>query len=153
VTLLPLYLLAAHLVGDFVLQTRWQSASKLTDRGARMRHVTVYTAAFIPVVAAVGPGRANGYAFLSLLWLSHFLTDSRRFKSTLGDVIAWRRVPSRRTEWQEHMRTGSPYIDSQPVPEEWLAWPPPNPWQQLPIVLDQTLHVVQLAVLAGVFLA
>ena len=48
--MLPLYLIAAHLVGDFVFQTRWQAAAKLTDRYARAAHVSTYLLAFVPVV-------------------------------------------------------------------------------------------------------
>lgn len=71
-----------------------------------------------------------------LLFALHLFTDSRRFRSTLGDVIAWRYGPGR------HERSD---------PEGFADWKlrplGPNPWEPLPILIDQTLHVVQLAAL------
>jgi hypothetical protein len=123
---LALALLASHLVGDFVLQTRWQAAGKLDDRRLRLRHVLAYGAPFYVWVpfSDVAPWRV--WAFLGLLGALHFLTDSRRFRSTVGDWIAWRL--------------------SEPADER-PTGPPPNPWAPIPIMLDQSLHVVQLAAL------
>lgn len=44
-----LFLLAAHWIADFVLQTHWQASNKSKNNEALTRHVTTYTA----VLAAV----------------------------------------------------------------------------------------------------
>lgn len=147
--MIALYLLAAHLVGDYALQTRWQAAGKFgwTRRAIalRSRHVLAYTACFVPLTYDVLWWRA--YAFLAGVAALHWLTDSRRFTSTLGDALAWRWCMSwldRRREWLargEHSRSVLEYNAL-----------PPSPWTPLPILLDQTLHAVQLAVLGGLLL-
>lgn len=132
--MIALYLIAAHLVGDFVFQTRWQSERKFDQPIYRVRHVTTYTLAFVPVVALCWQGPFSPM-FLPALWTLHFLTDSRRFTSTLGDWIAWR-------WWIPDVRK---YHVEKLLPE--------NPWPPIALAIDQTLHVVQIAVLAGLFLS
>jgi len=70
-----LRLLAAHATGDFPLQTDWMAENKFDSPFARATHVTTYTAAFLPV-------RRNPL-FLGLLWVSHFVIDSRRWNDTV----------------------------------------------------------------------
>lgn len=136
--MISLWLLAAHLIGDYVLQTRWQANGKFgwTSAAVRLRstHVLTYMLPFAIVAAAYGDydGPRDVFswrvtAFMALLMIAHWLTDSRRFTSTLGDVLAWR-------------------SSSKAVKLE------PNPWPTIPLALDQTLHVVQIAVLAEAFL-
>lgn len=184
--MIALYLLAAHLTGDFVLQTRWQAARKLHDPGVRLGHVVTYTLPFIPiaVVYAKWP-TLNGLhweaagTFLGWVILLHYLTDSYRFTSTLGDTVGWwvmrRHDPERTTrDWVDYLygdrelivmpMIGGPKPKVDPHLLAWrnrqadrlargrLPWPPPNPWTTLPILLDQTLHIVQLAALAAIFL-
>lgn len=148
--MIALWLLAAHLVGDFILQTRWQAVGKFgstRDASAlRAKHVLAYCLPFVPIAFAYagGPGRALG--FLLLLAVFHYATDARRFTSTLGDTIAW------------HFGSAGPPVEKRGVHAAMgadlgqfikLA---PNPWSPLPTLIDQTLHVVQIAVLAGVLL-
>lgn len=139
--MLGLYLIAAHMLGDFVFQTRWQAVGKfgfdLHSRALRTRHVATYTAMFIPVALATASSREHAVVFLGALYLLHWLTDSRRFRSTLGDVLSWGMTPQTR-----------------PVEIVRQPWPtlPPNPWQPAAILIDQALHVFQLAVLGGIFL-
>lgn len=146
----------AHLAGDYVFQTRWQSALKFgwTPAAAflRGRHCLTYTLAFAPVAFAYGTWDGAG-AFLVWLFFLHFLTDAQRFPSTLGDVIAWRlrstarrRVSRLKEERDEH---GHRLPRSVNVT---LALPPPNPWQPIGLMLDQTLHLFQIAVLASILL-
>lgn len=143
--MLPLYLLAAHLVGDFVLQTRWQAVGKFTDSSLRMRHVWTYSIPFWPIAVAYDEGtRWHGLAFIVGLVLLHFLTDSRRFASTLGDVVAWRMMSGNNVAGT----LKKPGEAEQPI----YMRLPPNPWTPIPILIDQSLHVVQLAVLGGLFL-
>lgn len=148
--MLPIYLLASHLVGDFVFQTRWQAAGKFTDRDLRARHVAVYCAAFVPVTLAYAHfhhvGRAEpAIAFLLWLGILHYATDSRRFTSTVGDWVAWRlkygRGPVAGTLKNPGESERPIYVRLQP-----------NPWPPISLMIDQTLHVCQIALLAGLFL-
>lgn len=129
--MLGLTLLACHMVGDFVLQTRWQAARKLDDAGALMRHVLAYTVPFVPV-AFIAASWVHALQFLLALFWLHFLTDSRRFYSTLGEWIAHRVG----VWWLRRAGT---------VVEDYVL--PPNPWPPMPLLIDQSLHVVQIAAL------
>jgi hypothetical protein len=167
---IALYLIAAHLVGDFVLQTRWQAAGKFTDRRLRLRHVTAYCVPFVAVLLVIpaldgtwldehrgifypaNPGRVpQKLAFLALLFVLHYATDSRRFRSTLGDVVAW--------VWMTPSGTDPATVDAlalQPMAvyrTEVPNSPPPNPWPPVPILIDQTLHICQIAILGALFLS
>lgn len=176
--MIALYLIAAHFVGDFVLQTRWQSAGKagwtIDAVGLRFTHVVTYTLPFIPIAVFFGHGYyADPYhthsffyrftdapTFIGALAVLHFLTDSRRFERTLGEVIAWPFL-SAATRAQTHARVIAikPTIPPKPIyskPDddyERKLRLPPNPWTPLPLLLDQTLHLAQLAVLGVIFLS
>lgn len=76
---LYLAMLAAHAVGDFLLQTQYMVEHKLEDPGVRARHVTVYTAAFVPVAFLFRANTRRAALFLALVWTTHFVTDSRRW--------------------------------------------------------------------------
>lgn len=158
--MIVLYLLAAHLTGDFLFQTRWQAVMKLTDAYVRLWHAITYTLAFVPVAVLCADDhvwlRAGG--FLAWLLLFHYLTDSHRFRSTLGDVVQWRLDLRRdpltcKREWLDHTleHVGSS-VQAIDVDDKAVRWPPPNPWPLTPLAVDQTLHVIQLAVLGGIFL-
>lgn len=149
---LALALLASHLVGDFVFQTRWQAVGKFgwtADALAlRTAHVFFYGVAFLPVVLwrTLEPhGPATFWrppAFFAALLVLHWLTDSRRFTSTLGDVAGWwfRTPEERHAEWDGQPGYGKVGTTSDTRP--------PNPWPPIGLAIDQTLHVVQLAALA-----
>lgn len=150
--MIGLYLLA-HMVGDFVLQTRWQAAGKIDDRPTRLRHVLGYCVPFVPIAAIYGqwwgPGNWTGPEFMLLLGTLHFATDSRRFHSTLGDVIAWWLPPwfvISDDLYVRRERDKKVFVRPRDVKLE------PNPWPPMPILVDQTLHVCQLALLGGLFL-
>jgi Protein of unknown function (DUF3307) len=164
---IALYLIAAHMVGDFLLQNRWQAAYKLGDRWYRLEHVIGYCLPFIPIVALYARGWWQAGAFMAALAVLHFLTDSRRYLSTLGDVAEWtierRRDPDGTTEvWVDYLY--GPDADTSAFTTEQrlekarnlnvrvLRLPPPNPWGSAPLMIDQTLHVCQLALLGGLFL-
>lgn len=170
--MLALYLLAAHCVGDYVLQTRWQAAAKLTDSSHRMRHVWAYAVPFVPLVvwrtwgAPAGSWHAQrGVVFVVLLVVLHFWTDSRRFRSTVGDWLVWRGVPpERRAEELQDVRlrrlsageyhSADVLLLMRPTDEAAaVARLPANPWDALPMMIDQTLHLCQLAVLGGLLLS
>ncbi len=165
--MLVLWLIAAHLTGDFVLQTRWQAALKFSDWRERFVHCSTYMLCFVPVMVGYEQGNpAGGSAFLVALLILHFATDSHRFRSTLGDCVSWyldyRKAPealmverveelvereglaSPTVETVERLRMRPPRIDPR--------WPSPNPWQPTGLMIDQTLHVIQIAALATLFL-
>lgn len=151
--MIALYLIAAHLTGDFLLQTRWQAVGKFgwTAKACdlRTRHVLAYSLPFMPVAAAYAHGPAELAAFMLLLYALHWLTDSRRFTSTLGDVLAWHGVVGPGDE--ERMAVvRDPDTSDEDLRDVMRL--EPNPWAPLPILIDQSLHVVQVAVLAGLFL-
>lgn len=149
--MIVLWLLAAHLVGDFVLQTRWQAANKLDDSNFRNRHVLAYSLPFIPIAYVYGdygktwmPCPGPGFWFMFCLFVLHYATDSRRFHSTLGDWIAWH---FKRNAWHFSIEK----LDGT-VLDDVSSKLSPNPWTPIPIIIDQTLHVCQLALLATLFL-
>lgn len=144
--MLGLYLLAAHLVGDLLLQNRWMARKKLDSRRWRTYHVTWYCVPFLPVVAMYWPGWWSAVGFVAALFAAHWVTDSREFRSTFGDFVHWHlfvKPAQRRQEW---LRTAGPKartIDSLP----------PNAWPLVSSAVDQVLHVAELAVIAGLLLA
>lgn len=139
--MIGLYLLAAHLVGDYLVQTRWQATGKFGwDRvavGFRTRHVVAYAACFAPIAIVYAETWGAALAFLVALFVLHWLTDAQRFECTPGEVAAYRYGPAGRKIRRLYG----------PAPLE------PNPWPSIGLALDQTLHLVQIAVLAGIFLS
>lgn len=107
--MLGLDLLAAHMLGDFVLQTEHMAQHKLRNWRVRALHVTVYCVPFLLLVWLHGPGLASGATFVGLVWVTHFLLDSRR-------------------------------------------WGTGSTWQHKSMMVDQSLHVATLAVLARLLL-
>lgn len=72
-------LLAAHLVGDYILQSDHMAVNKLTDARVRAEHVTAYHVPFLVAGIATGVNTKRLAAFLALSWAAHFVTDSRRW--------------------------------------------------------------------------
>jgi Protein of unknown function (DUF3307) len=170
---LGFYLIAAHLVGDFLLQDRWTAAAKAASRTVRAVHVGVYLLPFAALAAYATAGwRIAG--FLVLLAGSHYLVDSRRFGSSLGDVAYWTFArladPAEAARaWVEHLYGGATTVplltpaelrkaiarrreQARGITGRTLLLPPPNPWPGTGFAVDQVLHVASLAVLAGIFL-
>jgi hypothetical protein len=149
--MLALYLLAAHMAGDFLFQNRWHSARKFTNKIERGWHVLWYSVAFIPVAAFYADRVWKGVAFVLLLAAAHFATDTRRYLSTIGDVLGWRMRHEFETEQQrarEWVRSTNGTLPAGTVYDK----TPPNPWPAMPLMIDQSWQIVQLAVLAGLFL-
>jgi hypothetical protein len=80
-------LLAAHAVGDFLLQTDWQAQNKrgglaqnATSRQALAGHVAVYTLACAPVLAGIARGRGGRLAALAAVGIAlpHAILDDGR---------------------------------------------------------------------------
>ncbi len=97
-------LLAAHMVGDYILQTNDEAVNKFYDVNKLMDHCFKYTMAFLPFVLVTDSSIERKVAFLMSVYVTHILTDSRRWASG----------------------------------EEW----PPKP-----ILVDQAIHAVTLALL------
>lgn len=68
VTSVPLALLTAHFVGDFLLQSDWMATNKSKRWDALALHVTAYTSAFFLW--------GLHWQFIALVWLTHFVTDA-----------------------------------------------------------------------------
>lgn len=143
------------MIGDFVFSTRWQAARKLDDARMRWRHVGSYCLAFLPV--AFWACWAHGWKaapFLPLLAVTHFVIDSHRFRSTLGDRIGWMFASDHERVEECKVIVGvEPMIPPKPIyrrvtleSAHKLALPP-NPWGPIPLLIDQSLHLVQLVVL------
>lgn len=106
--MLGFYLVAAHMAGDYLFQSYGMASRKLTDWRARLRHCAAYTACFAPI-AFTHASVTGAASFLVLLFVAHFLTDSKRWRTS-------------------------------------------NPWPAMPVLHDQALHAVQIAVIGAVFL-
>jgi hypothetical protein len=103
--MIALDLIAAHMVGDFLLQGSAMADEKLRDWRIRLLHVAIYSLPFVVVMIGEDVRPARAAIFLAANFALHFLIDSRRWASA-------------------------------------REWPPK------PILVDQTLHMVTLAVLA-----
>lgn len=107
--MIAMWLIAAHMAGDYLFQSAYMAANKLHDDVVRLAHVTVYTACFVPIAIHYADRPAMALFFLFFLFVTHFLTDSNRWRTS-------------------------------------------NPWPAMPILQDQSLHAVQIAILGGIFL-
>jgi Protein of unknown function (DUF3307) len=76
--LLPLGIIAAHMLGDFPLQTSWMAENKLKSWYARAVHVSVYSIPFV-VVAFVSLSIKQAVIFLPCNWIIHYVIDSKRW--------------------------------------------------------------------------
>lgn len=82
------WLVAAHVMGDWILQTEWQSANKAKGKflnAALMSHCLVYALCFVPVFLLLGISAW----WLTLIFWSHAVLDRRRF------VVWWLRKVKR----------------------------------------------------------
>lgn len=154
--MIALYLIAAHMVGDFVLQTRWQATGKFGFSSAvafdyRTKHVTTYSLPFFPIAIYYSHDWMHALAFMGLLWWLHFVTDTWRITSTLGDHIAWKLTDDAAKRELLSRFDPATRITFVPADNHPLRLPR-NTWPALPLAIDQTLHVCQLALLGGVFL-
>src|SRR5665213_101761 len=102
--MISLLLLAAHMLGDYITQNDWMAKYKLTNWRVRAVHVSVYCLGFVPVLFCTSLPHRQYLLFLAILWITHFIIDSRRWASGKG-------------------------------------WPPK------PILVDQTIHVITLAIM------
>jgi len=69
------------MVGEYVTQTDWMAAHKLTDWRPRLAHVATYTAGFAVVAAQAQMSLPRAAAFLLAIFVPHFVVDCRRWAS------------------------------------------------------------------------
>lgn len=96
--------LAAHMVGDYVLQTNEEAIRKTEELKPLLTHVAKYMAAFVPVVLSSNASWKRRTLFIVFTAYLHFATDRRR-------------------------------------------WASGKAWSPKPILVDQALHAIQLALL------
>jgi len=75
--MISLYLLTAHLIGDFPLQPDWMAAEKRNSRSVRARHVIRYSVPFLPLIVLTSP--VSGLTFAVSNAAVHYIVDSRRW--------------------------------------------------------------------------
>ena len=89
-----LVLLVSHAVGDVLFQTDWQATNKrrglgdAAGRRALIRHVAIYTLAFVPALVWIADERSVGraVAVAAAVAVPHLLVDD-------GSIVrAWLRV-------------------------------------------------------------
>lgn len=71
------YLLVAHLIGDYLLQTNWMATYKTTKLSALLAHCTVYTLSLV-VVAYFTFGSLPFWA-IAIIFVAHVFFDKRTF--------------------------------------------------------------------------
>jgi len=73
--MISLYILSAHLTGDFILQTDKMAKNKLDSHIWRTIHVLFYTLMFVPVIilTSLSP------LFLVFVAIPHWIIDTRRW--------------------------------------------------------------------------
>ena len=82
-----LALIWTHFIADFILQTDRVALNKSRDTAILLEHVTIYSAAFIPV-CAVWLTLYQGVQFCVLTALLHFITD---FFSSRACSALWKK--------------------------------------------------------------
>lgn len=93
--ILPLGLVLAHFIGDFLLQSDWMALNKGKNWKALAWHVLVYSACFLPW----------GWQFAVMTAILHFITDALTsrwttklwfFRQAFPDVNEWFYIPGKR---------------------------------------------------------
>lgn len=87
---IPIFLLAAHFVGDFLLQSDWMALNKSKSNLALSAHCWTYS--FCLMVAGTVLGMGSGgkvLAFFAMIFATHWWTDyfSSRATSKLWFVV------------------------------------------------------------------
>lgn len=78
---ITLWLLAMHMVGDYIAQNHQTSQRKLISVRTRLYHVATYTLCFAAVPLIRGMGWIEALLFLLSIAVPHFVIDSRRWAS------------------------------------------------------------------------
>jgi len=88
---ISLWLLTAHMLGDFPFQPQWMSEMKIDEVGTRFIHCSIHAFLFVPIawVALIG---VSQFVFVGWIFASHFIIDSRRWvepKEGWGERWVW----------------------------------------------------------------
>lgn len=118
------YQLLAHLIGDYVLQSKWMATNKSTQSFPAFIHVLFYTLPFCFLTT-------NVYA-LSLILGTHFLID--RF-SIAKHICKLRNYICPMRLWFDLKEDNTP---------AWISF-----W--LMVIIDNTMHLVINAIILSVF--
>lgn len=131
---LPLSLLVAHFIGDFLLQSDWMATQKSKQNAVLTLHALVYSLCFFPL----------GWKFWLLTFYSHWATDwvTSRLTSRLWFV--------KRTTAGECWRTLEPETPALPGVHQlqkayWVDYLPSRHWFFVTIGADQLIHMATLA--------
>ena len=104
-TFLPLWIIALHMLGDYVLQTHDTATYKYGCWKTRTIHVSYYTFPFAILSILLGGG--NEWVFPLMVFIPHWIIDSHK-------------------------------------------WCPGHPWALKGLLVDQTLHLLCLALAATI---
>ena len=74
------YLIAGHLIGDYLLQTSWMAAGKATKWAPLLTHCFVYTSV-VSSAFLIATGMLPA-SVIAIIFISHVFLDRRRF-------VAW----------------------------------------------------------------
>lgn len=70
------WLLVGHLVGDFILQTRWMADKKAKQLLPLLMHAAVYT---VTVTSFASLGKGLSWWRIGAIFISHVILDQRAF--------------------------------------------------------------------------
>lgn len=129
--MIGLYILLAHLVGDYVLQTDWMAQEKTKRWTPAILHGIVYTLPYLFIT--------QSWAALLVIAGTHIIIDRFRLAKHIGWFKNQFAPKSHRPEWAGGKYNG--YSQATPV---WMST-----W--LMIITDNTMHLI-INILAVIFL-
>lgn len=120
-TLLPLWIILAHIAGDYILQTSWMAEEKTKRWNPAIVHGVTYTLPYLLITV-------NPWALL-IIGGTHIVLDHYR----LPKYLIWAKnqlAPKKyRSPWSDCKETGYPSV----VPEYMSKW--------LMIIVDNSIHL------------
>ena len=117
------WLLVAHLIGDYVLQTDWMAQEKTKGVLPALVHAVVYTVPFIFIFGDI-------FEPLLLIAITHFIIDRWRLARYVNWARNWVGPPSHLHSWYDCQKTGC-HKDR----PDWIAvW--------LMIITDNAMHLL-----------
>lgn len=125
------WMVIAHLVGDYMVQSDWMAVEKTKKSAAALAHVVLYTLPFLAITRST--------AALAFILGTHFVIDRWRLARYVCWAKNWLAPSGWNKPWAECQATG--YTPDKPA---WMAvW--------LLIVVDNTMHVICNAVASTYF--
>lgn len=120
-----LWLLTAHFIGDFVLQSNWMGINKSTRWDALALHVAIYALCFC--------WTPHPAVFMAVTFASHFLTDAvtSRITSRLW-FFSQHRGLFARVDGGQQLR--------EPIENPWMPIAGKRRWFFVAIGADQLIH-------------